>query len=212
MSGKALEGIPRWMTITIFALFVAILGVVAALAYSVFNVKTIPMNEAQRDIVLYTDQVTKNPQDVKAHLSLGQAYFQNKQYAEAIVEADRIVKLQNNNADALLLKGMAQRMSGNLDAAVDTFDQIIALAPADAEAHYQKGSALLARKDVKGATVELEAAVRLLPDASDIRVVLGELYEQQGNKDKAVEEYKAALQYVPDYAPASSALRRLGVK
>ncbi|MCL4368734.1 MAG: tetratricopeptide repeat protein [Actinobacteria bacterium] len=206
------QGIPRWMTIVILALIVAILGVVAALAYSVFTEKEVPINLAQRDIVLYRDQVAKKPQDVKAHLSLGQAYYQNKQYAEAIREADKIIKLQENNVDALLLKGMAQRMSNSFDAALGTFDQIIALAPADAEARYQKGITLLAKKDVKGATVEFEAAIKTQPGAADIRVALGALYEQQGSKDKAVEQYKAALQYVPDYAAALAALQRLGVK
>ena len=204
------EGIPRWMTIVIVALVVAILGVVAALAYTVFSQRGLPMNLAQRDIVLYRDQVAKKPQDVASHLSLGQAYYQDKQYAEAIREADTIIKLQENNVEALLLKGMAQRVGDSLDAALGTFDQIIALAPTDAEAHYQKGITLVDKKDVKGATVEFEAAVAALPGAADIRVELGALYEQQGDKDKAVEQYKAALRFVPDYAPALAALQRLG--
>jgi tetratricopeptide (TPR) repeat protein len=206
------EGMPRWMTAAILVLIVAILAVVAALVYAVFNPKEVPISLAQRDIVLYRDQVAKKPQDIKAHLSLGQAYYQNKQYAEAIREADKIIKLQENNVDAFLLKGMAQRMNNAFDAAIGTFDQIIALAPADAEAHYQKGITLLAKKDVKGATVELEATVKSLPGAADIRVELGALYEQQGSRDRAVEQYKAALQYVPDYAPALAALRRMGVQ
>jgi tetratricopeptide (TPR) repeat protein len=206
------EGMPRWMTAAILVLIVAILGVVGALAYAVFNQKEIPISLAQRDIVLYRDQVAKKPQDVKAHLSLGQAYYQNKQYTEAIREADKVVKLQENNVDALLLKGMSERMSSSFDAAVGTFDQIIALAPADAEAHYQKGITLLVKKDVNGATVEFEAAIRTLPGAADIRVELGALYEQQGSKDKAVEQYNAALRYVPGYAPALAALQRLGVQ
>jgi tetratricopeptide (TPR) repeat protein len=205
------QGIPGWMTIVVMVLVVAILGMVAALAYTVFFPKDLPMSLAQRDIVLYRDQVAKKPQDVAAHLSLGQAYYQDKQYAEAIREADKITKLQENNVEALLLKGMAQRMGNSLDAALGTFDQIIALAPADAEAHYQRGITLVAKKDVKGATAEFEAAVATLPSAADMRVELGALYEQQGQTDKAVDQYRAALQYVPDYAPALAALQRLGV-
>jgi tetratricopeptide (TPR) repeat protein len=210
---EALDGgIPRWMTAAILLLIVAILAVVAALAYAVFNPKEVPISLAQRDIVLYRDQVAKKPQDLKGHLSLGRAYYQNKQYAEAIREADKSVKLQENNAEALLLKGMAQRMNNSFDAAIGTFDQIIALAPADAEAHYQKGITLLATKDINGATVEFEAAVKTLPGAADIRVELAALYEQQALRDKAIEQYRAALQYVPDYAPALAALQRLGVQ
>ena len=206
------EGIPRWMTLVILALIVAILGVVAALAYAVLNREEVPINLAQRDIVLYRDQVAKKPQDVKARLSLGQAYYRNQQYAEAIREADRIIKLQANDVDAFLLKGMSLRMSNSFDAALSSFDQVIALAPADAEAHYQKGVTLLAKKDVNGATVEFEAAVRALPGAADIRVELGALYEEQGFRERAVEQYQTALRYVPDYAPALAALQRLGVK
>ena len=205
------QGVPRWMAAAVIALILAIVGVGALLVLRVFTEEDpLPISAVERDIILYRDQVGKNPQDAQALGSLAQAYLAAKRYPEALAEADRLIKLQPKNLGGFYLRGLALRLTGDYDGALQAYDAVLALVPTEAEAMYQKSVIMRTKGDVDGAQAFLEAAVAANPMAADFRVELGAVYESRGQKDKAIEQYRAALRYVPDYAPSLEALRRLG--
>ncbi len=207
------QGVPRWMVAAVIILIIAIVGVGALLVFSVFAEKDpLPISAVERDIILYQDKVAKNPQDPQAYGSLAQAYLAAERYPEALAEANRLIKLQPKNLGGLYLRGLALRLTGDYDGALEAYDAVLALVPTEAEAMYQKSVVMRAKGDLDGAQKYLQAAVAANPMASDVRVQLGAVYESKGQKEKAVEQYREALRYVPDYAPALEALRRLGVK
>lgn len=198
------------MAVAVLVLIVAILGMVGVLVYDIVTSEETPFTVSDRDILLYSDEVAKNPEDAEARISLARALLAAEDHEAALEQADRALGIKARHPGALYARGMALRLMGRYEEAVADFDEVLELIPDEAEALLQKGLALEARGDLTGAVAAVERSVEQRSTASDVRVQLGRLYEKQGAKDRAIEQYKAALRFVPGYMPALQALERLG--
>ncbi len=203
-------GVPWWITAAVIVLILAILGVGAALVYSVFNREDVPLTLAQRDVVFYQDQAAKKPQDIQAHISLSNALLAAGRYQEAINEAEKAITLKPKNLGGYYAKASALAASGATALAMAEYDKVLKLLPSDGEALFRKALLQAKSGDLAAATKVMELSVKAQPTSSDAHFELGRLYEQQGAKGKAIDQYRESLKYVPDYAPALEALKRLG--
>lgn len=101
-----------------------------------------PLSQAQH-IVQLEQALREKPNDAARWTELGNAYFDEKQYAKAIEAYGRSLALRPNNPNVLTDLGIMYRENGQYEQALKSFDQAIRLEPAHEHARFNKGIVLL---------------------------------------------------------------------
>jgi len=150
--------------------------------------------------------VKKAPNNIQARLSLAGSYRAVKRLDDAIVQYDEILKADKGNRFALLGRGEALIVKGDLTAAAASYRKITGpgtkgeFAGADPqleEAHYYLGSIALKQGKTKDAITELQSALRIVRTDSDALYLLGVAQLKEGSTKLAVDNLRQALLFVP---------------
>jgi len=88
--------------------------------------------EYQKAVKAFLELVDADPSDIRASLGAAQAYFKLQDYNLSFDRAAAVLKLDDNNASAHALSGMALLRSGFLDHAVAEFGQALRINPKEA--------------------------------------------------------------------------------
>lgn len=102
------------------------------------------------------------PQEA-ALLDEGLAAAKTGDYARAMTNYERVLKVNPRNELALQLQGAAQSRGGQQDAAIRSFERALAIDPDDAETWYQLGLALWKAGDKERAVQSLDRSFELEP-------------------------------------------------
>jgi tetratricopeptide (TPR) repeat protein len=105
-------------------------------------------------------------------------------------QAEEILLVVPNNAEALLILGIATRLTGKLAGSRDTLEKLVAGHPFWPDAHYQLGSTLTAIGLTEEAERALTRATELKPQMSDAWRALGDIATLRGD-GKAADRYYA---------------------
>jgi cytochrome c-type biogenesis protein CcmH/NrfG len=127
-----------------------------------------PMATApQADVIaVLEEKVAANPQDAEAWTSLGHAYFDGDDPANAIRAYKKSLELKPDNADVLTDMGVMYRRSGNPQEAIRCFDKAIEIDPKHRQSRYNKGIVLMHDlKNPEAAIRAWEELVSIYPDA-----------------------------------------------
>lgn len=137
--------------------------------------------------------------------TLGELYFQNKDYAKATELFQRVVHLQSNvgNLTALL---RSQQAAGQYAEAVATLGQLEKIIGRSEETTMMKFDLYNRLDDREHAYAAIEALCAEYPEEMRYRVLLGDLYMQQGYMNMAETVYKDVLAFEPDNAYAQVSL------
>lgn len=108
---------------------------------------------------------------------------------DGVREADR--------SNVLTQRGIQQRRSGDIGAALADFDEAIRLRPKNPEAHLNRASAHLARNDYARAMADYDRAIELQPAEARYWYNRGLAQSRRGEPDKALADYAEALRLDP---------------
>lgn len=85
-------------------------------------------------------------------------------------------------------RGVAARLAGHIDSAVELLAGAVAAEPGNADAQLQYGLALLTARRLDEAERSLRTALELAPDYDDVRIALARVHQRRGNRAKALAE------------------------
>lgn len=157
------------------------------------SLRNIIANADELAVAAYTQDVALEPNNPLPHLNLGRAQlFQAGILVSDTSEAARVEsgkalireaqqefeRAKQLKPDFLLADyniGLAQRVAGDTDAAIETFQHVIQRAPRSPEAYWQLEQIYESRQQYVEAVTELEAIQKLLPDDTTVKQKLEEL-------------------------------------
>jgi tetratricopeptide (TPR) repeat protein len=140
--------------------------------------------------------VAQTPQDWALCLGQDLSSFDFPiQGCTAVIQAGR--QMLDRLATAYNNRGVAYRIKGEYDKAIDDFNEAIKLRPSFANAFNNRGVAHRNKGDLNGALADYDQAIRLKPDYAAAFYNRGLVYEEKGEYQRAVDEFTLVLQLAP---------------
>lgn len=174
---------------------------------------TAARNQTYRsDLALWRDTVAKVPENARARYSLGIAYSERGQYADAVIEGEAALRLDPTgnyaNKAHLVQNKLGYDLSqlGRWPEAVAHYEAALRLDPSYGTAHRNLARALAQLGRYPEAIREYEAAVRLGHDDGPVEAELGAAFMHEGRINEAVGAWRAALRRMPRWAAGYNSL------
>jgi len=135
----------------------------------------------------------------------------------AIAALNEAIRLDPNNARALVLRGYAFRQQNDYDSALSDFEKALKIDPKNADA-YQFRSAIYEEKGMLDKAIEdMTQAIENTPNdgaRSYLYEKRADYYSKKGDNENAVRDYTEAIRLMPyfkySYADRAEAYRKLG--
>ncbi|WHY91214.1 tetratricopeptide repeat protein [Neobacillus cucumis] len=198
-----------WQTLLILAMTLAISISAGYIISKKYLWPKYDMNRLAQQLESAKNEVDGKPNDSKARVDLGYAYFLNEDYDEAIKQYKTALDLDKNNFDAYFNLGLAYKEENRNDDTLQMAQRATELSPRDYKGHLLKGMAFRKLKMYSDAIKALNEANQLMPGNTDIIFEIGQVAEDKGDKKMAEDVYKEALGYDPMYKPAIEGLKRV---
>ncbi len=149
--------------------------------------------------------IAADPDNVDAHLLLGESLAMQDQRSAAIEELTTAIRLQPGSATGYNILGTVLERFLETDAAQKAFTRAIELDPQLADAQVSLALLLAQSGDLAGAAQHLDTAIKLegtKPTAAVPHYLRGKVDLQQNDYVKASGEFQAALRVRPNYPEA----------
>lgn len=140
----------------------------------------------------------------------GDAYLPRSNYADAlmsygesadaIAQYSEVLRIQPNDAHALINRGTLNLERGRLDAAESDCRAVLALVPGEPSAATNLARIFLEQKNRPAAIEQLEDVVRLHPNFAAARFNLGLLLVSSGRRDEGLSQIRRAVELDPALA------------
>jgi tetratricopeptide (TPR) repeat protein len=156
----------------------------------------------QDSVTLWTDVVSKSPNNARGYYYLGFAYQTRGSFDKAIDQYKSAIEIYPNFAEARNGLGNIYMTKNLYERAIEEYLIAVRLSPNDALKHYNLANAFKAQGKLDQAVEEYQTSIRLYPMHSDAFTNLGNIYMRQGLTDRAIEQYKSAIEVDPDNADA----------
>ena len=177
--------------------------VVLPLVAGLFVFLTAERNHDYRSAVaIWTDTVSKVPDNPRAHNNLANAYLELNRTPEAIAEYEAALKINPDDAQSHYNLGGALLQSGRVFEAIDHYEAAVRSAPSFVRAHDNLGAALLKVGRRAEALEQFAEAVQADPDHAEARYNLANALAQSGRLDDAITQYQAAVRLAPELTDA----------
>jgi cytochrome c-type biogenesis protein CcmH/NrfG len=139
--------------------------------------------QLQEQIRMLQDMVTKNPQDVRAWIQLGNLLMDSARFQEATDAYQKALELAPGNVDVMVDMGTCYRNTGQPQKAVEVYRKALAINPNHLNAHRNLGVvSAFDLGDRKTAVQAFEEYLRLAPNAQDsaqVRQLIANLKSQR---------------------------------
>jgi tetratricopeptide (TPR) repeat protein len=129
----------------------------------------------------------------RIYFSQGLAQKQKGDLDAAIVEYDKAIILDPDNANAYINRGNARTDKGAFDIAIADFDKAISLVPDSEIAYNDRCFARVKKGDFDAAIVDCDKAIALDPSEPFPYNNRGFAFASQGNFDKALSDYDKSI-------------------
>lgn len=153
-------------------------------------------NNLTRAIELFQQAIRRAPEDSSLRFRLGQAYFWNRQSAEAIETLGKLSAEQPENLEVLRELGNAQMEATQFAEAAATFGRYLQRSP-DAAVRLNRAQVLSWSGKFEEAISEYQQVLQSVPDNFDAALGLAQSLSWQGQHEKALELFEAILQRRP---------------
>ncbi|RMF47398.1 MAG: tetratricopeptide repeat protein [Anaerolineae bacterium] len=169
----------------------------------------------ERDIAALEEAVREDPQDPERRVALAEYYLGKGLYAEALKQANEVLKAFPDNDRAMLVKGIAYVRTGDYQNAIEPLQGFIDLRKdspmantdiALETAYYFLGESYMALEQPENAIEPLEAAIKIERTDADALYQLGVAYIETGQPETALPYLERAVRLVPDFTEAYTAM------
>ncbi len=161
------------------------------------------MGETDRALDDYSEAIRRDPKSPLAFFGRAVLLASRKRaFTRAIGDFDKVLDLQPDNVDALILRGDAYSQLGQPGRALADLNRAVADAPDNAQAFLYRGLAQGRRGDDKLALADYDRALNLEPRYVDALVNRAAIHASQGRAANAIGDLDAALALQPDNAIA----------
>ena len=170
---------------------------------------------AELEIARMETAVHQEPQDPELRIVLAESYLSVGAYAQALEQADQVLRQHPENASASLIAGISHVRMDQPDAAVAPLNSFVALRKdgpmartdnALEAAYYFLGESYVRLGRPAEAIPPLEAALVISPVDADALYQLGLAYHADGQPELAVQRYHKAVRLVPDFVEVYQAM------
>lgn len=142
--------------------------------------------------------VAEDPQVIDAWFMLGNEYFKQRKWTEAIAQFRRALELKPDYDLAIINMANAYRRLGQDDAALAGYEHYVTIDPKNAYVQYQIGEIHMDRRDLARAEAAFAQALSIDPKLASARVATGVLAFERGQLPQAEHLLKEALTLKPD--------------
>jgi tetratricopeptide (TPR) repeat protein len=172
---------------------------------------------ATKAIQEYRLAIENDPDSEYLNAGLAELYAKTGRIAEAVREAQDILKRDPNNLEArkllgrIYLRSLGDLQSGTqsqevLKLAIEQFQEIVRLEPKSVDDHLLLGRLYRLDNDLVKAEDEFKAAIQIQPDSEEAITSLAYLYNEEGDAPRAI----ALLNQIPDAARSGKLYAALG--
>ena len=151
---------------------------------------------------LWTHVLQVEPDSPIARNNMGNIWFQQGRFDDAIEQYQRAIALKPNYPEAHNNLGVALSRRGKFDDAIAEYQRALVASPLNDEAHDNWGVALAAQGRAVDAIEQYRQAIAINPDNADAQVNWGNALLLLGNIRGAIDQYTVALRMRPDNAEA----------
>lgn len=153
------------------------------------------------------------PSRIDARLALANAYYADGKYAIALQEAERVLQLAPQHADALGLRGLALWQLGESDRALDSLRLALRADPGSAALQNNIGWMMCESGKAAQGLSYLDSALSQRRYASPANAAMnaGQCSLRLGDSARAESYFRRALASEPSMVPAQAQLARLAV-
>lgn len=177
------------------------MGIISVAVIGYFATATYLRNRVWQDsITLWSDVLSKNPSNYRAHNNLGNALKGRGDVRGALGHYREALQIKPDFGDAHNNLGNALMRQGKLDEAIAHLQKAVRFEPGYASAYNNLGVALAANGDLKEAHRCFMAALRLKPGFAGAHNSLANTLAKEGKVEKAIRHWSRAIQINPDYA------------
>lgn len=135
---------------------------------------------------------------------------QSAYWHDSVTLWSRCLQVDPKSAIAHVNLGVARRVGGQLDEAIQSLQEAVRLDPNYAKAHFNLGDCLLEAGRQQQGLRHLRRTVELAPRSANAHNTLGNALDAMGRFDEAVEHYTQAARLAPsDLAPRLNVIRVL---
>ena len=146
----------------------------------------------------FTKALELNPNNVKAHISVGNILENRGNTDSALAHYSRAVQRDSSYAIARINVGNIFFKKGNMAEAIVHYTAALRLAPDNAYAEYNLAQAYFTLANYPGALAHFTAAMRLMPDDALTRFGLGNTYARTGRTSEAIRQFAKGADLLPD--------------
>jgi tetratricopeptide (TPR) repeat protein len=148
------------------------------------------------------DRILKNGDSAEARLLLGTTKMMVSDFAGAVADLERAVKLNAALPDVYSYYGMALMHTGDTAGAADAFRKELAANPNDFSANLEFGALLRQDQEFEQALRYLDRALRLRPGDPGARFQIASAHFAQGKIDQARSELEQLVKDSPQFPEA----------
>ncbi len=154
----------------------------------------------QDGVTLWSDVVSKNPENPRAHNNFGIALDAEGRSEEALRHYYETLRIKPDHASAHNNLGNVLDAQGQPEEAMRHYYEALRINPKNAKAHNNLGVSLEREGRLEEAIKHFSEALRIKPDYADPHKNLGVVMERQRNLNEAMRHYYEALKINPDDA------------
>jgi predicted aspartyl protease/Tfp pilus assembly protein PilF len=160
--------------------------------------KALRGGKTEKAINLYREVLNKDAQNVQAHVGLSHSHFKDQNYLLGFEHAAEALKLNESNARAHALAGVALLRSGLIRAAVPELQRAINLDPKEALAYGGAAEVDYFEGRIKESRAKALYAHRLDPDEPDYVLTYARSSSREEDFKEAADAYEIFLQIAPE--------------
>ncbi|HEY1267707.1 MAG TPA: tetratricopeptide repeat protein [Candidatus Binatia bacterium] len=170
-------------------------GAALAVAVAGLTAATIRRNLDWRDdLVLWTDVLKKDPDNIRALIGLGLQYGERADYMQARRFLDEAIRLAPRKAEAYLYRGNINILVGDYDAALADLNNAVAKRPWLLYGHIYRGDTYRETGRYDDAEKDYQTALRMNPDAADAYYGIALVYWKQNRLPEATAACRKLLE------------------
>ncbi len=157
-------------------------------------------------IAHFQQALQSNPNSDDAWYDLADAYFRQRDYADALAAAQHVSPQGQRDTSYLALRADILAHLGQFDEAVKLLDQEIAANPDQDQAYLSLALVYLRSGDTSEASKALQRGLKRTPDSGELLWGMGVLSAMEGDIGKAEQYLKESVDLLPEWVGGYSAL------